>query len=71
MDIFIDEKKCKQMTSLSRVTRWRLERAGEFPKRVQISPGRIAWRISEIIDWIENPQPAVEVVRDSGGSRDE
>ncbi len=40
-------------TSLSRSTRYRMEKRGEFPKRRKISPGRIAWVESEIIKWLE------------------
>ncbi len=31
-----------------KVTIWRLERAGKFPKRVQVSPGSVAWVEAEI-----------------------
>ena len=30
----------------------RLEKAGQFPKRVQIGPGRVGWLQSEIDEWI-------------------
>jgi prophage regulatory protein len=33
---------------LSRTTVWRREQEGTFPLRVRISPGRVAWRESEI-----------------------
>jgi prophage regulatory protein len=31
----------------------RLEKAGQFPKRVQLGPSRVGWIESEIIAWIE------------------
>ncbi len=31
-----------------KVTLWRLERTGKFPRRVQVSPGRVAWVEAEI-----------------------
>jgi prophage regulatory protein len=37
---------------LGRSTVWRLERAGKFPLRIHISPGRVAWRESEIDDFV-------------------
>jgi predicted DNA-binding transcriptional regulator AlpA len=40
-------------TGLSRTTIWRLERAGQFPRSVRISPGRRAWREADISAWIE------------------
>jgi prophage regulatory protein len=30
----------------------RLEKAGRFPKRIQLGPCRVAWRYLEVIDWI-------------------
>jgi prophage regulatory protein len=36
----------------SRVHIWRLERAGQFPKRVPIGPARHGWLEAEISDWI-------------------
>ena len=32
---------------------WRLERAGKFPKRVQIGANRIGWVAEEIDRWID------------------
>jgi prophage regulatory protein len=36
----------------SKVSIWRWERAGQFPKRVQVSPGRVAWVEDEIQQWV-------------------
>ena len=30
----------------------RLEKAGKFPKRVQLGPNRVGWVESEVLDWI-------------------
>ncbi len=38
----------RDRVGLSRTSVWRLERAGKFPLRIPISPGRVAWRESEI-----------------------
>jgi prophage regulatory protein len=48
----LDEEKVQAVTSLSRTTRWRMERRGEFPKRVRLSPGRVGWRQADIEAWI-------------------
>lgn len=37
---------------LSRTTIWELRRGGAFPRPIQISPHRIAWRESDVDDWI-------------------
>ena len=52
-DRFIGEAECHKITSLSRVTRWRMERKGTFPRRRQISLNRIGWLESEIRAWVE------------------
>ena len=49
---FVREPECRQITALSRTTRWRLERAGKFPRRRKISPGTIGWLRSEIAAWL-------------------
>lgn len=31
----------------------RLEASGQFPKRLQIGPGRVAWRETEVLSWLD------------------
>ncbi len=50
----IREPECEHITGLSRTTRWRLERAGLFPKRHQISPNAIGWLESRIQKWLRD-----------------
>ncbi len=49
---FVQNPEVQQITGLSGTTLWRLERAGAFPKKVAISPGRKAWLESHIKAWI-------------------
>jgi len=37
--------------SVSRATLWRMTRRGDFPKPVQISPGRVGVPADEFDDW--------------------
>jgi prophage regulatory protein len=30
----------------------RLEKAGKFPKRVQLGPNRVGWVEAEVLDWL-------------------
>jgi prophage regulatory protein len=53
-DRFILEPECRHLTGLHPVTRWRLERAGEFPARRKISTYRIGWLESELKAWMES-----------------
>ncbi len=45
-----------QLTSLSRTSIWRLEKAHDFPHRRRIGPNRVAWKLSEIRAWLESRQ---------------
>ena len=36
---------------ISRVTAWRAARKGLLPKPIKTSPGRIAWRASDVRNW--------------------
>ncbi len=41
---------------VSNVTIWRMEKTGSFPKRRQLSPGRVGWLASEVDAWLESRQ---------------
>lgn len=49
--------KVKDITGLSRSTAWRRTKAGDFPKAVQISPGRVGWWESELTAWKASRAP--------------
>ena len=57
---FISYDEVHNRTGLSRTTIWRLERAKDFPQSVRISPGRRAWRESDLDRWIAARLEAVE-----------
>jgi prophage regulatory protein len=50
---FVREAECKQITGLSRTRRWELEREGKFPKRIKLSERAVAWRLSDLMGWME------------------
>lgn len=50
-DRLLSWEKVKDITGLSRSTAWRMTRAGAFPSRVSISPGRVGWWESELTAW--------------------
>jgi prophage regulatory protein len=54
----VREAECKDRTGLSRVTRWRLERDGKFPKRRRISANAVGWLESELRKWIASREAA-------------
>jgi prophage regulatory protein len=42
-----------ERTTWSDTTLWRRVRAGDFPRPIRISPGRVAWRESDVEAWIK------------------
>ncbi|WP_316242250.1 AlpA family phage regulatory protein [Klebsiella pneumoniae] len=48
----IREPECFWMTSIPASTRTFMEKRGQFPKRIILGPKIIAWRLSEIQEWI-------------------
>jgi len=47
-------KEVADKTGLSRVTLWRLERAGNFPLRINLSHRRTGWPEQEIDAWLDS-----------------
>jgi prophage regulatory protein len=50
---FLREAQVAAITGLSKSTRWRLEKAGKFPKRRQLATRSVGWLFSEIEDWVQ------------------
>ena len=42
------------ITGLSKVTIWRKEKSGNFPKRINLTSRRVGWIESEIVGWLED-----------------
>ena len=49
---FLREPQVAILTGLSKSTRWRLEKNGEFPKRRQLSAKCVGWLGSEVESWV-------------------
>jgi predicted DNA-binding transcriptional regulator AlpA len=58
MSRILREREVKHVTGLSRVTRWRLERRGLFPKKVRLTEGCIGWQEAEIMAWLRSRSEA-------------
>jgi prophage regulatory protein len=52
--IVLRSAQVSEITGMSLTTVWRLERAGKFPKRRQISPGCVGYFYSEIEEYLNN-----------------
>lgn len=48
----IRDKETGKKTGLSRTTRWRLQRAGKFPKSVKLTDHAVGFFEDEVDDWI-------------------
>ena len=46
----------------------RLEKAGQFPKRVQLGPCRVAWCYQEVCDWVANKVALRDRTKSAGHS---
>ena len=57
---FISYHEVHRRTGLSRTTIWRLEKIKDFPQSVRISPGRRAWRESDLDKWIASRLESAE-----------
>ena len=52
LDRIVREPEREALTGISRVTAWRLERSGRFPKRIWLTENTVGWRLSEITAWL-------------------
>ena len=58
VDRIVGESECRQLSDLSRTSRWRMMRRKEFPAKVRISPNRTGWRLSEVLEWLNHREAA-------------
>ncbi len=49
----IDKKELTKLVKYSPQHIARLEKAGQFPKRLQLGQNRVAWMLCEVEAWIE------------------
>lgn len=56
-DRLLPWKRVKDITGLSRTTAWRLQKKGDFPAPLVISPGRVGWRAGEVAAWAASRTP--------------
>lgn len=53
MDEMLSFKEVRKLVLYSRAHVDRLEKAGQFPKRITLGTGRVGWWKREILDWLE------------------
>jgi len=50
----VSPKEVHRALGVSSSTLWRMVARGDFPKPVEISPGRVGWLEGEVTTWIES-----------------
>ena len=59
--ITFDELPAHGVPRFSRVHILRLMRRGQFPMQVQLTPNRVAWRMTSIQEWVANRPTSTRV----------
>ena len=49
----LSKRQLKEMVLYSPQHVARLEKAGKFPKRIQLGPNRVGWVEDEVLDWLQ------------------
>lgn len=55
-------KDVTEMTTLSKATIYRLMKQGTFPGPIHLGSKSVAWKQSEIIEWIESKASARQII---------
>ena len=54
MDRILRLPQVLELTGLSRISIWRMQKAGRFPKCFRLGDRAVGWKQSEIEVWMEN-----------------
>ena len=71
MTRILREREVKHITGLSRVTRWRMEQRGEFPRKIRLAQRCVGWSASEVMDWLKARAEESDVALTEPTKRDE
>ncbi|MFA0554490.1 helix-turn-helix transcriptional regulator [Vibrio sp. 10N.222.55.A1] len=55
-DRLVREQERFHITSVSRSRAWYLEKEGLFPRRIKLGSRSVAWRLSELNQWVKNKE---------------
>lgn len=64
---YISVKQVADIVGLSRSTIWRLRSRDLFPEPIRLSPGRVAWSVTDISEWISSRRAENLGWRDTDG----
>ena len=54
IDKYMRIKQVSEITGLSRATIYNMEKIGDFPKKTVLSTRAVAWRESEVVNWMDS-----------------
>jgi prophage regulatory protein len=57
---YVSPRLLRERLGLSEATILRMRRRGQFPQPIRLSPGRVGWRESDIVDWLDARAEASE-----------
>ena len=57
-DTILRKSAVVERTGASASTIDRMERRGEFPRRIPVTENRVGWSLKEVADWIEQRKAA-------------
>lgn len=63
----LNSNEIMEKTGLSKTTIWRLERAGNFPQRINLSNRRTGWPEEEIDAWLDSRPRGIKAEKVSNG----
>lgn len=55
--VIVREPEVRKRTKLSRTTRWRMMRSGDFPNSVKLAKRAIGWIEADVDAWLEKLKP--------------
>lgn len=59
LDRYLREPEVLRLTGISQMTLHRWEKRGHFPKRYKIGPNSVAWKESEVSQWLATREFAI------------
>lgn len=60
-NIYLRWPTVQEVSALSRVTVWRMERDGKFPRRRQLAANSVGWLKSEVDAWVESREQVMSI----------
>lgn len=61
VDIFLSAREVRHRVMYSHMQIYRLEKAGEFPRRIKFGRRRVAWSLRDILEWMQTKVDARKV----------